>query len=184
MAIWKFDQAHTFASFSGRHMMVTTVRGKLGTVSGQIEFDPANPAASTVEATIDAAGLNSGVADRDNHLRSADFLDVANFPTIVFKSTRVEPTSENTAKVYGDLTIRGVTRPVVFDAEYLGQTPSPFGDTRAGFTGTTKINREDWGLTWNLAIEAGGVLVGKDIKIELDAEVILVPETVSAAATA
>jgi polyisoprenoid-binding protein YceI len=180
MATWKLDPAHTVAAFSGRHMMVTTVRGTLGAVTGTIEFDPANPAAAKVEATIDTAGLNSGVADRDNHLRSADFLDVANHPTITFKSTRVELTDGNTAKVYGDLTIRGVTRPVVINAEYLGQTPSPFGDTRAGFSGTTKINREDWGLTWNMAIEAGGVLVSKEIKIELEAEAILVPETAPA----
>jgi polyisoprenoid-binding protein YceI len=182
MATWKLDAAHTFATFSARHMMVTTVRGKLGEISGQIEFDPANPAAAKVEATINTAGVNSGVADRDNHLRSADFLDVANHPTITFKSTRVELTGENTGKVHGNLTIRGVTRPVVLDVEYLGQTPSPFGDTRAGFVGTTRINREDWGLTWNVAIEAGGVLVGKEVKIELDVEAILVPETAPAAA--
>ena len=184
MAKWTLDAAHTFATFSARHMMVTTVRGKLGTISGQIEFDLANPAAAKIEATIDTAGLNSGVVDRDIHLRSADFLDVENHPTITFKSTRIEVTGETTGKVHGDLTIRGVTRPVVLDVEYLGQTPSPFGDTRAGFTGTTKINREDWGLTWNMAIEAGGVLVGKEVKIELDVEAILVPETAPAAATA
>lgn len=184
MATWNLDSAHTFASFSARHMMVTTVRGKLGTITGQIEFDPANPTAAKVEATIDTAGVSSGVADRDNHLRSADFLDVENYPTITFKSTRVEVTGENTGKLHGDLTIRGVTRPVVIDIEYLGQTPSPFGDTRAGFVGTTRINREDWGLTWNMAIEAGGVLVSKEVKIELDVQAILVPETAPAAATA
>jgi polyisoprenoid-binding protein YceI len=183
MATWKIDPAHTIAAFSARHMMVTTVRGTLGKVSGSLEFNLANPAAAQLDVTIDTAGLNSGVADRDNHLRSADFLDVANYPTITFKSTRVEPTSENSAKVYGNLTIRGVTRPVAIDVEYLGQTPSPFGDTRAGFTGTLKINREDWGLTWNVAIEAGGVLVSKEVKIELDAEVILVSETAPAVAS-
>jgi polyisoprenoid-binding protein YceI len=184
MATWKLDTAHTVAAFSARHMMVTTVRGTLGTISGTIEFDPANPAASSIEATIDTAGLSSGMADRDNHLRSADFLDVANYPTITFKSTRVEPKDDKTAKVYGDLTIRGITHPVVVDAEYIGQIVSPFGDTRVGFSGTTKINREDWGLTWNVAIEAGGMLVGKDVKIELDAEAILVTEAVPTATTA
>ena len=184
MATWKLDPAHTIASFSARHMMVTTVRGTLGTISGAIEFDPAHPETASVEATIDTAGLSSGVADRDNHLRSADFLDVANYPTITFKSTRVEPTGNDTAKVYGDLTIRGVTHQVVIAAEYIGQVASPFGDTRVGFTGSTKINREDWGLTWNMAIEAGGVLVGRDIKIELDAEAILVTEPVPASASA
>lgn len=182
MATWNLDTAHTVASFSGRHMMITTVRGTLGPVTGVIHFDENNLAASSVEATIDATQISSGLADRDNHLRSADFLDVANFPTVTFKSTRVEPTSETTGKVYGDLTIRGVTREVVIDAEYIGRIASPFGDTRVGFTGTTKINREDFGLTWNVAIEAGGVLVSKDIKIELDAEAILVPETETATA--
>ena len=180
MATWNLDSAHTVAAFSARHMMITTVRGTLGTVTGTIEFDEANPANSRLEAVIDATGLTSGLADRDNHLRSADFLDVENYPTITFKSTRVEVTGDVTAKVHGDLTIRGVTRPVVIDAEYIGRTVSPFGDTRVGFTGTTKINREDFGLTWNVAMEAGGVLVSKDIKIELDAEAILVTETEAA----
>lgn len=184
MATWKLDSAHTSAAFSARHMMVTTVRGTLGTITGELEFDPANPAAAKVEATIDAKGLNSGVPDRDNHLRSADFLDVENYPTITFKSTRVEVTGENTGKVHGDLTIRGVTRPVVLDVEYHGQSPSPFGDTRAGFTATTKINREDWGLTWNVALETGGVLVGKEVKIDLDVEAVLVTETAPEQATA
>jgi polyisoprenoid-binding protein YceI len=181
MATWNFDPAHTKASFSARHMMVTTVHGTLGAVSGALEFDAANPAAASVAVTIDTAGLSSGAADRDNHLRSADFLDVAHYPTLAFKSTRVELKGENTAKVYGDLTIRDVTRPVVIDAEYIGQIASPFGDTRVGFTGTTRINREDWGLTWNMALEAGGVLVSRDIRIELDAEAILVTEPASVA---
>lgn len=184
MATWTLEPNHSVAAFSGRHMMVTTVRGTLGTVNGTIEFDPANPSAARVEASIDTAGLNSGVADRDNHLRSPDFLDVANYPTVDFKSTRVEVTGENTAKVHGDLTIRGVTKPIVIDAEFLGQGVSPFGDTRAGFAGTTKINREDWGLTWNMALEAGGMLVSKDIKIELDVQAVLVTETAPATANA
>jgi polyisoprenoid-binding protein YceI len=184
MATWKLDSAHTVAAFSGRHMMITTVRGTLGQVTGTIEFDEAHPENSRVEAVIDTAGLSTGVADRDNHLRSADFLDVTNYPTITFKSTRVEVTGENTAKVHGDLTIRGVTRPVVIDAEYLGRVASPFGDTRVGFTGSTKINREDFGLTWNVALEAGGVLVSKDIKIELEVEAILVPENEATPASA
>ncbi len=182
MAIWKLDSAHTIASFSTRHMMVTTVRGTLGTVTGEVEFDAANPAAASVTATIDTAGLNSGVADRDNHLRSADFLDVEKFPSVTFKSTRIEVTGDDTAKVHGDLTIRGVTRPVVLNAEYIGQVASPFGDTRVGFTASTKINREDFGLTWNVALEAGGVLVGKDIKVELDVEAVLVTEGAPATA--
>ena len=183
MATWKFDPAHTSASFSARHMMVTTVRGTFAPPTGTLEFDPANPAAAHVHAEIDATTLTSGVTDRDNHLRSADFLDVANFPKITFNSTKVQVTGDDTADVTGDLTIRGVTRPVVLKTEYLGKVASPFGDTRAGFSASTKINREDWGLNWNVAIEAGGVLVGKEIKIELELEAILVPETEAAAST-
>ncbi len=184
MATWTFDPGHTSASFSARHMMVTTVRGSFAAPTGTLEFDPANPEAAYVEAEIDATTLTSGVADRDNHLRSADFLETDKYPTITFKSTKVEVTGDDTANVTGDLTIRGVTRPVVLKAEYLGTVNSPFGDRRAGFTASTKINREDWGLTWNVAIEAGGVLVGKDIKIELELEAILVQETEGAAAQA
>lgn len=176
MATWKFDAAHTSASFSAKHLMVTTVRGHFAAPTGTLEFDPENPAASKVEATIDATTLVTGVTDRDNHLKSADFLEVDKYPTITFKSTKVELTGDSEGKVTGDLTIHGVTRPVTLNVEYLGMVNSPFGDKRVGFTATAKINREDWGLTWNVAIEAGGVLVGKDIKLELDLEAILVPE--------
>jgi polyisoprenoid-binding protein YceI len=177
MPTWNFDPAHTSADFSARHMMVTTVRGKFEKISGTLNFDPANPEQASGEVTIDASSLNTGVTDRDNHLRSADFLDVANYPTITFKSTKVEKTGDNEGTITGDLTIRGVTRPVVIKAEYLGQGTNPWGITVAGFSGTTKINREDFGLTWNVALETGGVLVGKDINIALDVEAQLVPET-------
>ena len=184
MATWTFDPAHTSASFSARHMMVSTVRGTFAAPTGKLEFDPVNPEAAYVEAEIDATTLTSGVLDRDNHLRSADFLEVDKYPTITFKSTKVEVTGNDSANVTGNLTIRGVTRPVVLKAEYLGLVNTPFGDQRTGFTASTKINREDWGLTWNMAIEAGGVLVGKEIKIELELEAILVPEGVEAGAAA
>ena len=177
MPTWNFDPAHTSADFSARHMMVTTVRGKFEKISGTLIFDTANPEQASVEVTIDASSLNTGVTDRDNHLRSADFLDVANFPTITFKSTKVEKTGDNEGTITGDLTIRGVTRPVTIKAEYLGQEKNPWGITVTGFTGTTKINREDFGLTWNVALETGGVLVGKDINIALDVEAQLVTET-------
>jgi polyisoprenoid-binding protein YceI len=178
MAKWKFDLAHTSADFSAKHMMITTVRGSFRNVTGSIDFDPANPTAASVEATIDTTSMTStGVVDRDNHLKSPDFLDVEKYPTITFKSTKVEPNAEGTeAKVTGDLTIRDVTRPVTLNVEYLGQVNSPFGDVRAGFAASTKINREDFGLTWNMALEAGGWLVGKDITINLEVEAILVPE--------
>jgi polyisoprenoid-binding protein YceI len=176
MATWKIDSAHANAEFATRHMMVAVVRGGFKNVTGTIEFDPANPEASSVEANIDATTIYSGLVDRDNHLRSADFLDIENYPTITFKSTKVEPTGDNEAKVTGNLTIRGVTRPVVIKAEFLGSVTTPFGDQRVGFSGTTNINREDFGLTWNMAIEAGGVLVGKDVRISLDVEAIKVVE--------
>jgi len=180
MTTWLIDAAHSQVSFSARHMMVTTVRGSFKSLSGTIEFDPANPAAAQVEVAIEAASIDTGVVDRDNHLRSPDFLDVASFPTITFKSTRVEPQGSDRARIYGDLTIRGVTREVVIEAELLGQGKDPFtGSTKVGFAGRTTINREDWGLTWNIALEAGGVLVSKEIRIELDVQA--VEQTVTAA---
>jgi polyisoprenoid-binding protein YceI len=180
MPSYNIDSAHTAANFTVRHMMVTNVRGGFEKVSGTLNFDPANPATSSVDVTIDVASINTGVADRDNHLRSADFFEAEKYPAITFKSTKVEPTGDNTAKVTGDLTIRDVTKSVVLDVEFLGQTASPFGDTRIGFEASTAVNREDFGLTWNVALEAGGVLVGKDIKISIDAEAILVTETATA----
>lgn len=171
MATWNFDPTHSSADFSVRHMMVSTVRGGFKAVNGTLEFDPNNKAIASVEATIDATSLaTTGVADRDAHLRSADFLDVENYPTLTFKSTAVELTGEDTAKVTGDLTIRDVTKPVVLDVEFLGQAKSPYGHDVIGFQAETKINREDFGLTWNMALEAGGFMVGKDIKIELSVE--------------
>lgn len=176
MATWKIDGAHTSANFSVRHMMVTTVRGNFDDVSGAIEFDPANPAAASVEANINAASINTGVNDRDNHLRSGDFFDVAQFPTITFKSTGLKLSDNTSGVLTGDLTIRNVTKSVNLDVEFLGEQNSPFGDKRVGFSANTKINREEFGLTWNVALEAGGVLVSKDIKIELDVQAILVTE--------
>ena len=177
MANWTLDPAHTNVSFSARHMMVTTVRGSFAPPTGKLEFDPEHPENSSVEAVIDTTTVSTGVEDRDNHLRSADFLDVANFPTMTFKSTKIDVTSDDEARITGDLTIRGVTHPVTLAVEYLGALNSPFGDKRAGFAATTKINREDWGLTWNVAVEAGGVLVSKDIKISIDVEAVLQTET-------
>ncbi len=184
MATWNIDAAHTRANFSARHLMVTTVRGGFDQVSGTVVFDPANPAASSVEATIVASSINTGVGDRDNHLRSADFLDAENFPTLTFKSTSVKPTGDNTADVTGDLTIRGTTRPVTLKTEFLGAAAGMGGDHRAGFEATGKINREEFGLTWNVGLEAGGVLVGKDITLNIDAQLIQVPEGAPATANA
>ncbi len=180
MAQWNLDPAHSSADFTVRHMMVTNVRGSFGNLSGTINFDPDNLGASSVDATIDVATVNTGVADRDNHLRSADFFEVEKYPNITFKSTDVEVTGDDSAKVTGDLTIRDVTNSVVLDVEFLGQGGSPFGDTRAGFEATTKINREAFGLTWNQALESGGVLVGKDIKVSLNIQGVLVTEAETA----
>ena len=165
-------------------MMITTVRGGFKNISGTLVYDKDHPEQSSVEATIDATTLHSaGVQQREDHLRSADFLDVAKFPTITFKSTKVEPNKNGTqAKVTGDLTIRDVTRPVTLNVEYIGESKSPWGTTNIGFTGSTKINREDWGLNWNVALEAGGWLVSKEINLTIDAEAILVTEPVAATA--
>lgn len=182
MALWNIDTAHAQANFSARHMMITTVRGSFNKITGTINFDPANPAAASVEAVIDTTSMSStGNDQRDGHLKSPDFLDIAQYPTITFKSTKVEPNADGTqAKITGDLTIKGVTKSVSFEAELLGQGKTPFGTTVAGFNGKTKINREDFGLNWNMALEAGGWLVGKEVTIELDVEAVLATEAAPA----
>ncbi len=180
MATWNLDPTHSAAEFAVKHMMVTTVRGKFDSLTGSIVFDPANPAASSVNVEIDAASISTGTNDRDNHLRSADFLDAENFPKLTFKSTNIEVTGENTGRITGDLTIREVTRPVVIDAEFLGNLKDPWGNAKIAFSGETKINREDFGLVWNVALETGGVLVGKEIKIFLEAQAVAVQEAVTA----
>lgn len=177
MAIYTFEQGHTSAQFSARHMMLTNVRGEFRTVTGTLNYDPANPNASTVEAQIEVKSMGTtGVAQRDAHLLSPDFLDAEQFPYITFKSTKVEINGDS-GKVYGDLTIKDVTKPVVLTVEKLGEAKSPWGQVVLGFNGSTKINREEFGLTWNVALETGGWLVGKDIKIELEVEAIQVTET-------
>jgi len=177
MATYNFEQTHTSAQFSVRHMMLTNVRGEFRTVNGSLSYDPANPNASTVEAQILVKSLGTtGVDQRDAHLQSADFFDSEKFPFITFKSTKVE-ISGDSGKIYGDLTIKDVTNQVVLDVEKLGESKSPWGQIVLGFNGTTKINREEFGLTWNVALETGGWLVGKDIEIELEVEAIQVAET-------
>jgi len=180
MATWNIDSAHSNVDFVVRHMMVTNVRGTFDEVTGSIEFDPENPAATSVDATIDVATVSTGAADRDNHLRSGDFFEVEKYPTMTFKSTNVEVTSDTTAKLTGDLTIRDVTKSVTLDVEFLGQINSLFGDVRVGFEATGKLNREDFGLTWNQALEAGGVLVGQDVKLQLAIQAVREEETVTA----
>jgi polyisoprenoid-binding protein YceI len=168
---YQIDPAHSSAQFSVRHMMISNVRGEFTKITGTVAVDADSHRESAVDITIDATSISTREAQRDAHLKSADFLDVEKFPTITFKSTKVEPDGEGEAKVTGDLTIHGVTRPVVLAVE--GPTPEirdPWGLLRSGATATTKINRKDFGLTWNAALETGGVLVGEDIKITLDVE--------------
>jgi polyisoprenoid-binding protein YceI len=164
---WKVDPAHTDVQFSAKHMMVTTVRGKFHAVDGTVDLDEERPERSSARFTIDAASLNTGFEQRDGHLRSADFFDAEHYPTLTFESTAIEPKHGDEYVVTGDLTIRDVIHPVSFDVEFLGLYDG-FQGRRAGFHATTKLNREDWGLTWNVGLEKGGWLVGKEIKLEID----------------
>lgn len=173
MAKWIFEPGHTAAEFSVRHMMVTFVRGHFKNVHGALEFDPDRPEQGSVQVEINAAELWTGEPERDDHLRSDHFLDVANHPKITFKSARVERVAGNEGKVTGDLMIRGVTRPVTLEVRYHGRWKTPFNDTRAGFSATTKINRLDFGVSWNAEMESGGIVVGNDVLITIDAEAIL-----------
>ena len=181
---FQIDYAHTVVSFTARHMMISKVRGRFDKVSGTVNLNVDNPALTTVDIAIDAASINTNDAQRDGHLRSPDFLNAEVYPNLVFKSTKVEVTDKSHARLYGDLTIRDVTRPVVLDVEYVGQAKSPWGSTNYGFEAHTKINREEWGLNWNVALEAGGWLVGKDVQIDIEIELVQIaePELVAVAA--
>lgn len=180
MTTWNFDPSHSVIEFSVRHMMLSTVKGTFSGLSGNLQFDASNPANSSIEASVDVSTVNTGVGDRDAHLRSADFFDAENFPKLSFKSTKIDVTGDNTGKVTGDLTIRGTTKEVTFDVDFFGEGKSPFGDHRAGFAGSTRIDREAWGLTWNQALEAGGVLVSKDVKISIELQAVAVTEAADA----
>jgi polyisoprenoid-binding protein YceI len=169
---WTIDPVHSSAEFAVRHMMVSTVKGQFTKLEGTIEADEANPLASSVTASIDVASIDTRNADRDAHLRSADFFDAQQFPAITFASTRIERVDAENYRLVGDLTIRGVTREVVLDTEFEGQILDPYGNQRAGFTATTQINRKDFGVNWNGAIEAGGVVVSDKVKITLHVEAI------------
>jgi polyisoprenoid-binding protein YceI len=177
MAQWTLDPAHSVVSFVARHMMVTKVRGTFSGVKSTVWFDPAQPTAGRVETEIDVNTVDTGSDQRDGHLRSPDFFDVANFPAMTFVSTGVEVTGENSAVITGDLTIRGVTRPVKLETSYLGIVKDPWGNQKLAFEASTRINREDWGLTWNVGLEAGGWLVSKEITIELETQYAVVSET-------
>ena len=168
---WNIDPAHATAEFKVKHMMISNVKGHFGKVSGKLMLDEAKLTNSKVEAVIDAWSLETREAQRDAHLKSADFLDVEKFPTLTFQSTRVGVAGDGELSVEGDLTIHGLTRKVTFKVE--GPTPptkDPWGNTRLGISATTKINRKDFGLTWNAALETGGVLVGDEVAITLEVE--------------
>jgi Uncharacterized conserved protein len=174
---WNIDAAHTLVEFAAKHMMITTVKGRFADVRGTLTIDETQPDRSTVEVTMEAKSINTHSEDRDKHLRSAEFLDVAQFPALTFKSGRTEGTSNQQGKsftVTGDLTIRGVTRAVTLQATYEGRGRDPWGGERVSFSADTKIDRREFGLTWNAALEAGGVLVSNDIKIHIDVQAVRV----------
>jgi polyisoprenoid-binding protein YceI len=170
---WQIDPSHTNVEFTVRHMMISNVKGQFQKTTGTITVNGDDPASAKIDATIDASSINTRVEKRDAHLKSPDFLDVAKYPTITFKSTKVEAEGPNKWKVTGDLTLHGVTKPVVLEVESAGPPiHDPMGNSRAGASATTKINRSDYGLTWNKALESGGVLVGDEVAISIDVEAI------------
>ncbi len=167
---YTIDPNHSTVHFWVRHMMVAKVHGELSDVSGTVAYDPAKPDQTTLEVKIDAASLTTRNEQRDGHLKSPDFLDVATFPEMTFKSTIVRPESGGAFDITGDLTIHGVTRPVTFEAEVTPEVKGHFGGYVIGVTASGIINREDFGMSWNQALETGGVLVGKEIHFQIDAE--------------
>lgn len=171
---WKIDPAHTTVEFVARHVL-SRLRGRFEAFSGTITVGE-RPEDSRVEVDIDAASIQTNTEDRDNHLRSPDFLDAEQHPRITFRSTAVRPGKGSEFEVDGDLTIRGVTRPVTLAAECVGLSKDPWGNDLVAFSANTEIDREDWDVTWNVAIETGGVLVGKKVRIELEAEAQLVKD--------
>jgi polyisoprenoid-binding protein YceI len=170
---YKVDPAHSSAHFVVRHMMITNVRGSFSNIQGTIVWDAANPGQSTIEAVIDATTIQTQEAPRDAHLKSADFLDVEKYPTITFKSTKAESTGDDELKVTGDLTVHGVTKSVALKVEGpTAEGKDPWGNARIGASATTKIKRSEFGLSWNAALETGGILVGDDLKIEIEVSLI------------
>jgi polyisoprenoid-binding protein YceI len=172
ISTWTIDPAHTRVNFSVRHMMISTVRGEFASLTGTVAFDPQDPGATTVAVQIAADSISTTDPQRDAHLKSPDFLDAEKYPYLTFTSKRVEPMDASRARLVGDLTIRDVTREVVLEVEYHGTAKSPWGATAAGFTATTQISRKDWNLTWNVALETGGVLVADVINIEVQLEIV------------
>ena len=169
---WQVDGAHSAVNLTVRHMVISKVRGRFTKWSAKLALDTADLARSAVEVEIDAASIDTGVADRDAHLRSPDFLDVAKYPVLRYRSRRVEVLPGDRLRVVGDLTIRATTREVPLEIEYGGQGKDPWGNQRAGFTATASLNRKDFGLTWNQALETGGVLVADRVDVEIELQAI------------
>jgi polyisoprenoid-binding protein YceI len=170
--IWKIDPSHSQVTFSVRHMMIANVHGRFENLAGEVHFDEQDPTQSLVNIQIQAGSINTRDPKRDDHLKSDDFLKVEEYPYITFLSKRVEKIEDTHGRITGDLTIRGITNEVVLDVEYHGQAKSPWGAISAGFSASTRIKRKDWGLTWNVALETGGVLVGDDVNINIEMEII------------
>lgn len=177
---WKIDTAHSNIAFSVRHMMISKVRGSFEAFDGSVELDEQTPANTKVDVRIDAASINTRQEQRDTHLRSPDFLNAEQYPTLTFVSKRVEVVGDQQARLTGDLTIRDITKEVVLDVAYTGQARSPWGSVSYGFNGSTTINRKEWNLVWNQGLETGGVLVGDEIEIDIELELIKVAETETA----
>jgi polyisoprenoid-binding protein YceI len=170
---WDIESGHAAANFSVKHLGISSVNGTLGDVTGKVEVDDKDVTKSKVEASVDLKGVNTKQPKRDDHLRSPDFFDVEKFPTLTFKSTKVEKGEGSKLKITGDLSIHGVTKSVVLDGELSGEVANPFSGAKTrGFQGMTMVNRKDFGLTWNKTLEAGGLLVGEEVKVVIDAEVV------------
>jgi polyisoprenoid-binding protein YceI len=177
---WQIDSAHSGIHFSVRHLVIAKVRGQFGRWTGALSIPDDDLSRATVEVTIDATSIDTGVADRDQHLRSADFFDVATFPEITFRTRRIERSGGDHFSLLGDLTIRGVTREVVLGVESSGRTRDPWGNVRAAFSAKASIDRKEFGLTWNQALETGGVMVGDKVEIEIEVEAVRQDATAAA----
>lgn len=169
---WNIDPSHTLVEFAVRHMMIANVKGNFSGVSGTVVGDPEDLTSGKISVSVDLDTVETRDKQRDDHLRSADFFDVENFPKMTFESRSITRTGDGTYNIDGDLTIRGTTRPITLAAEFVGQGQDPWGNTRAGFDATAKLSRKDFGLTWNTALETGGVLVGDEVKITISAELV------------
>lgn len=171
-AKWTLDPAHTLVEFSVKHMMIATVKGRFTGIEGEIEADPADLTTANISASVSAAGIDTREEQRDGHLRSADFFDAENHPKLTFASKQVRHTGKDEYAVTGDLTIRGITREVTFKMVYEGTGKDPWGNQRIGLSIVGKVNRKDWNLTWNVALEAGGFLVGEEVRIEIQIQAV------------